>query len=89
LQLLAPTTPESPIAAHLKRRGPGLFGVVIRVPDLSRTCARRAIVERVAQDGKPIDAGYAKEILLKPSGTSGALFVLREWAPGRDEQARH
>jgi methylmalonyl-CoA/ethylmalonyl-CoA epimerase len=37
LELLEPTNPDSPIARHLDRRGPGLHHVCLRVDDIRAT----------------------------------------------------
>lgn len=39
LELLEPTGPESPIARHLERRGPGVHHVCFSVPDIRATMA--------------------------------------------------
>jgi len=40
LELLEPTGPDSPIARHLDRRGPGLHHVCFSVPDIRTAMAR-------------------------------------------------
>lgn len=42
VQLLAPTGPQSPIAAFLDKRGPGLQQLALRVPDLAAATAALA-----------------------------------------------
>ncbi len=45
LELLEPTSDDSPIARHLERRGPGLHHLCFEVEDI------RAAMERLAADG--------------------------------------
>ena len=45
LELLEPTGPDSPIARHLERRGPGLHHICIRVDDI------RAAMDRLSSEG--------------------------------------
>jgi len=42
LELLEPTDPESPIAKHLDRRGPGLHHISVSVPDIRAAMAQLA-----------------------------------------------
>ncbi len=39
LELLEPVVPDSPIARHLERRGPGLHHICLRVPDIRAAMA--------------------------------------------------
>jgi len=39
LELLEPTSPASPIARHLEKRGPGLHHICLRVSDINRSMA--------------------------------------------------
>ena len=45
IELLEPLGPDSPVARHLERRGPGLHHVCIEVSDI------RAIMERLRREG--------------------------------------
>jgi methylmalonyl-CoA epimerase len=45
IELLEPTTPESPIARHLERRGPGMHHLCLRVNDI------RSAMRRLAEMG--------------------------------------
>ncbi len=79
IELLEPTTDESPIAAFLTKRGPGLHHVAFRVDDLKEA------VERLASQGaRFIDreprAGRAgtRVAFLHPQWGVGVLIELVE-----------
>lgn len=79
LELLEPTTPDSPIARHLERRGPGLHHLAYRVPDvaaeLRRLEARGArLVDRTPRPG----AGGHRIAFLHPRSAAGVLIELVE-----------
>ena len=88
LQLVEPG-PGTAAAAHLERRGPGLYEVRVRVHDLE------SAIERAANAGvqsKPIGAGPERAALLDPEAMFGARWVLvqreGEWpAEGIDLEA--
>lgn len=81
LELLEPTTPESPVAAFLARRGPGLHHVALRVTDVT------AEVERLSEAGarflntepRPGRAG-SQVVFLHPKWAGGVLVELVEHA---------
>lgn len=80
LQVIAPTGGgEAPISSFLNTRG-GIYGVTLRVPDLAAEVKVLGPGGLLANNGEVIDAGYAKEALIRPSRTARALFVLREWS---------
>lgn len=79
LELLEPTSPESPIAGFLEKRGPGLHHVALRVQDL------QAEIERLLkQDARFISteprAGRAgtQVVFLHPKWANGVLLELVE-----------
>jgi methylmalonyl-CoA/ethylmalonyl-CoA epimerase len=79
LELLEPTSPESPIAGFLEKRGPGLHHVALRVQDL------QAEIQRLLkQDARFISteprAGRAgtKVVFLHPKWANGVLVELVE-----------
>jgi methylmalonyl-CoA/ethylmalonyl-CoA epimerase len=79
VELLEAATPESPIAAFLDKRGPGIHHICFAVDDLDATLDRcraagyRLIDERprLGAEGKPI-------AFLHPSSTGGVLVELTE-----------
>jgi len=79
LELIEPTSPESPIARFLEKRGPGLHHVAYRVPDIER-----ALADYVALGMQPIDreprpgaAGH-RVAFLHPKAAGGVLVELVE-----------
>jgi methylmalonyl-CoA epimerase len=79
LELLEPTSDESPIAKFISKRGEGLHHISLRVPDLA------SVVERLQADGVrlvsneiKIGAGGHRYIFVHPSSSGGVLLELVE-----------
>jgi methylmalonyl-CoA epimerase len=79
LELLEPTSENSPIAKFLAKRGEGLHHVSLRVPDLA------AVVEKLKKDGvrlvsneMKVGAGGHRYVFVHPSGAGGVLVELVE-----------
>ena len=79
LELLEPTSDNSPIAKFIAKRGEGLHHVSLRVPDLG------AAVERLKKDGVrlvsndiKVGAGGHRYIFIHPSSAGGVLLELVE-----------
>jgi methylmalonyl-CoA epimerase len=79
LELLEPTSGQSPIAKFIARRGEGLHHVSFRVPELT------ALVERLKQDGVrmvsneiKVGAGGHRYVFVHPSSAGGVLLELVE-----------
>jgi methylmalonyl-CoA epimerase len=79
VELLEATGPDSPIARHIERRGPGIHHVCLRVTDLDEA------LERAGDAGlAPIPpgiregAGGHRVAFLHPRGTGGVLLELTE-----------
>jgi len=79
LELLEPTSEDSPIAKFIARRGEGLHHISLRVPDLA------AAVERLKKNGIRlvseqirIGAGGHRYIFVHPSSAAGVLIELVE-----------
>lgn len=79
LELLEPTSPESPLASFLEKRGPGLHHVALRVQNLEAEIQRL-----LKQDARFISteprAGRAgtKVVFLHPKWGQGVLIELVE-----------
>lgn len=77
LELLQPTSPDSPVAKFLERRGEGLHHIAFRVPDITVTLAQLK-----AQGIKLIDevprTGFGGHLVafLHPKSTHGVLIEL-------------
>lgn len=79
LELLEPTTPDSPVARFLRRRGPGLHHLAYRVPDLVATLARLRDAGTELIDDKPRPGAHGRRVaFLHPRSTSGVLVELVE-----------
>ena len=79
LELLEPTSENSPIAKFIAKRGEGLHHVSLRVPDLA------AAVERLKKDGVrlvsndiKVGAGGHRYVFVHPSSAGGVLLELVE-----------
>ena len=76
IELLEPTSPDSPIAKFLEKRGPGLHHVALRVPDLAAAVERlRASGVRLLNDPRP-GAGGHLYVFVHPASTGGVLLEL-------------
>jgi methylmalonyl-CoA/ethylmalonyl-CoA epimerase len=82
IELLEPTSPESPIAKFLAKRGEGLHHVALHVDDLSATVERlKADGARLISDEIKIGAGGHMYVFVHPSSAGGVLLELVEDAP--------
>ncbi|MDP9159546.1 MAG: methylmalonyl-CoA epimerase [Acidobacteriota bacterium] len=79
IELLEPTSQQSPIAKFIARRGEGLHHISLRVPDLATT------VENLKQNGVrlvsneiKIGAGGHRYVFVHPSSAGGVLLELVE-----------
>lgn len=79
IELLAPTEPDSPIAAFLLKRGPGLHHLAFRVHDLYFEIARLSAqgARFLNPEPRPGRAG-TRVAFLHPSWGAGALIELCE-----------
>ncbi|MYG19732.1 MAG: methylmalonyl-CoA epimerase [Gemmatimonadales bacterium] len=79
IELLAPLTPESPIARFLDRRGPGIHHVCVCVDDLEVALAD---AEAAGAETIPprirVGAGGARIAFLHPRSLKGVLLEMRE-----------
>ncbi len=79
IELLEATSPDSPIARFIEKRGPGLHHLTLEVPDLVK-----ALADLEASGVKLIDreprkgAGNERIAFLHPSSTAGVLIELVE-----------
>jgi methylmalonyl-CoA epimerase len=82
IELLEPTSPDSPIAKFLAKRGEGLHHVALHVDDLSATVERlKANGTRLISDEIKVGAGGHMYVFVHPSSTGGVLLELVEDAP--------
>ena len=76
IELLEASSPDSPIAKFLEKRGPGLHHVALRVPDLQAALA--GLTARGARLLKEPRAGAGGRIyvFVHPASTGGVLLEL-------------
>jgi methylmalonyl-CoA/ethylmalonyl-CoA epimerase len=79
LELLEPTTADSPVGRFLERRGPGLHHIALEVPDIDAALARcRAAGLQTAGAAPRPGAGGRRVAFLHPGSASGVLLELSE-----------
>ena len=79
LELLEATRPDSPIARHIEKRGPGLHHVTLRVDDLEAALARlKAHGARLIDETPRQGADGTRIAFVHPSATRGVLVELTE-----------
>ena len=79
LELLEATRPESPIAAFLSRRGPGLHHITLRVDDIQAALAHlEARGVRLVDTTPRVGAGGALIAFIHPQAAHGVLVELKQ-----------
>lgn len=79
VELLAPATPDGPIARFLARRGPGIHHICFRVADLDAALATcRASGYQLIDEVPRRGAGGNRIAFVHPKATSGILLELTE-----------
>ena len=74
IELLEPTTDDSPIARFLEKKGPGLHHIAYRVEDLPATLAALKSAGVRLIDEKPRDGAHGMKIAFAhPKSTEGVL----------------
>jgi methylmalonyl-CoA epimerase len=79
LELLEPTSPDSPIAAFIAKRGPGIHHITLRVEDIHAALARlKARGVRLIDEQPRPGAEGALIAFVHPAGTHGVLVELKQ-----------
>lgn len=79
VELLMPTRPDSPVAAFLEKRGPGLHHIALRVENLSAEMARlRSEGARLLNDEPRPGRAGTRVAFLHPKWGGGTLIELVE-----------
>jgi methylmalonyl-CoA/ethylmalonyl-CoA epimerase len=79
LELLEPTGPDSPIAKHLEKRGPGMHHLCVRVDDIEAAMRRLADAGyRLLSDEPQPGAHGCKVCFVHPKSTGGVLLELSQ-----------
>jgi methylmalonyl-CoA/ethylmalonyl-CoA epimerase len=79
IELLEPTSEDSPIAKFLEKRGPGIHHIAVRVPDIRASLAslkERGV--RLIDETPRVGAGGCLVAFIHPSTTNGVLLELVE-----------
>jgi methylmalonyl-CoA epimerase len=87
VELLEPTSPDSPVAKFLEKRGPGIHHIAVRVDDIRATLARlKEQGARLIDEAPRTGAGGSLIAFVHPSSTNGVLLELVEHTTGRTER---
>lgn len=79
IELTAPTTPDSPVAKFLAKRGSGIHHISFEVDDIeSQIADLKGKNVRMVDDKPEIGAAAAKIAFAHPKSFSGVLFELKE-----------
>ncbi len=79
IELLEPTTDDSPIASFIAKRGPGIHHIAVRVDDLPAALERaRDAGIRLIDEEPRAGAGGARIAFVHPKSTGGVLLELCE-----------
>jgi methylmalonyl-CoA/ethylmalonyl-CoA epimerase len=79
LELLEPTSPDSPIAKYVEKRGPGIHHIALRVDDVRAALERlKARGIRLIDNEPRIGAEGALIAFVHPAGTHGVLVELKQ-----------
>lgn len=77
IELLEPTSEDSPIAKFLDKRGPGIHHIALRVEDIRATLARlKESGARLIDEVPRIGAGGCLVAFIHPSTAGGVLLEL-------------
>jgi methylmalonyl-CoA epimerase len=77
LELLEPTSPESPIAAFIEKRGEGLHHLAFQVEDIRATMARLKDAGFALLSQEPLPGAHGSQVcFLHPKSGGGVLIEL-------------
>ena len=89
IELLEATTPDSPIAKFIERRGPGIHHVSVEVEDLDKTLQDyKAADIRLAQEPS-MGAGGHRVAFVHPKATGGVLLEVMEHLSHSNAEENH
>ncbi len=82
LELLEATAPDSPIARHIERRGPGLHHLCFEVPDIIAAMERlREEGYRLLSEEPQVGAHGSLVCFVHPKSSGGVLIELSQHGP--------
>ncbi len=77
IELIEPTSPDSPVGRFLAKRGPGLHHLAYRVPDLEAELARLSAAGVRLIDERPRPGAHGRLVaFIHPGSTGGVLIEL-------------
>ena len=77
VELLEPTSEDSPIAKFLEKRGPGIHHIAVRVDDIHEALARlRLSGARLIDEEPRVGAGGSLIAFVHPASAGGVLLEL-------------
>jgi methylmalonyl-CoA/ethylmalonyl-CoA epimerase len=83
VELLEPTSPESPIAKFLEKKGPGIHHLCLDVADIDATLAELKAAGVKLIHETPFDGAHGCRVaFVHPSATGGILLELSERKKG-------
>jgi methylmalonyl-CoA/ethylmalonyl-CoA epimerase len=87
VELLEPTSEDSPIARFLEKRGPGIHHIALRVDDIRATLARlKEKGARLIDETPRPGAGGCLVAFIHPSSANGVLLELVEHTQSHIEE---
>jgi methylmalonyl-CoA/ethylmalonyl-CoA epimerase len=88
IELLEPTSEESPVGRFLKKRGEGLHHVALHVPDIAATLATlKAQGARLVNEQVQVGAGGHLYFFVHPSSAGGVLLEICQDPAGHHQPA--
>ena len=79
LELLEPTSPDSPIAKYVEKRGPGVHHVTLRVDDIRAALAQLEARQVRLIDSEPREGAEGALIaFVHPASAHGVLIELKQ-----------
>lgn len=79
LELLEPTTPDSPVAKYMEKRGPGIHHLALAVDNIEAALADYKAKGIQLIDSKPRIGAHGKKVaFVHPKSTGGILLELCE-----------
>jgi len=77
LELIAPTSPDTPVGKFLKQRGEGLWGIVFKVSDMDE--AVKIFQEKGLTMVGDVTVGTMREVAFHPKDSFGVEIILAEY----------
>ena len=88
IELIEPTSSDSPIAKYVAKRGPGIHHVALRVDDIVAALAElKAKGVRLIDEVPRPGAHHSLVAFIHPSSAHGVLVELKQVLPARPERS--